>query len=605
MKPVNKIQFAAKNILAVFITILIIVSKSQLYASTDSIVKAGIYQNPPKIFINDNKQPSGFFVEILNEIAALEGWTVSYSAHSWDRCLEMLENGELDILPDVAFSPGRSEVYDFNNIPVMESWSQVYVPEKTKINDYSDLAGFRIAVLDGSVQQEKFRQLMKGLGYEYIEMETSSMQDAFSEVNIGVADAAIVNHLFGQMHHEKFKLIHTPIVFDTAMLHFAVPKTKKDWMLEKIDNYLFMWKNEPESFYYSTLKKYDSFISAPKETHPQWQFFFILAVPGIIYFWLFLNLIKQKRIILQRRRQLISEEIKLKSYNESAPYGMFVVNEKAEFTDINPASCILTGYSKQELLGKKIIDLIPVKAHNQAMNHLHEVINEGKATTTIPYLTKDGEEKNWKVDAVKISGNQLIGFVADVTGELKIRSRHALLSHIFDQSVNEIYLFDPKTYRFVEVNKAVLKNTGYSAEELKKMTPLDLKLNLDDKDFYKLIQPLTKSKKQYIIFETQHFRKDKSFYEAEIHLQLIESDFQKLFLAIALDNTSRKKAEKELIEMKKSLEIQVKEKTNLLNDRIAELESFREATIERELRMEQLRREIELLKRKKNDNFKN
>ncbi len=48
--------------------------------------------------------------------------------------------------------------------------------------------------------------------------------------------------------------------------------------------------------------------------------------------------------------------------------------------------------------------------------------------------------------------------------------------------------------------------------------------------------------------------------------------------------------------MKEKLETQVNEKTKELSERIEELESFREATIERELRMEELRKEIELLK---------
>lgn len=64
-----------------------------------------------------------------------------------------------------------------------------------------------------------------------------------------------------------------------------------------------------------------------------------------------------------------------------------------------------------------------------------------------------------------------------------------------------------------------------------------------------------------------------------------------------LDITARHKAEEMLTQMKKKLEDEVSEKTSELNKRISELESFRDATIDRELRMEELRREIDTLKK--------
>jgi PAS domain S-box-containing protein len=62
------------------------------------------------------------------------------------------------------------------------------------------------------------------------------------------------------------------------------------------------------------------------------------------------------------------------------------------------------------------------------------------------------------------------------------------------------------------------------------------------------------------------------------------------------DITERKAAEEELMSLKNNLEQKVQEKTGELNERIAELERFHEATINRELRMKELRDEIARLK---------
>ena len=62
------------------------------------------------------------------------------------------------------------------------------------------------------------------------------------------------------------------------------------------------------------------------------------------------------------------------------------------------------------------------------------------------------------------------------------------------------------------------------------------------------------------------------------------------------DVTERKQLELELIRLKDGLEEKVKEKTQELKERIAELERFHEATIDREFRMKELRDEIKRLK---------
>lgn len=68
-----------------------------------------------------------------------------------------------------------------------------------------------------------------------------------------------------------------------------------------------------------------------------------------------------------------------------------------------------------------------------------------------------------------------------------------------------------------------------------------------------------------------------------------------------LDITDHKLIENEISKLKQNLEEQVNEKTNQLQERIDELERYRDATVEREFRMKELRDEIERLKWEKND----
>ncbi|PKO63343.1 MAG: hypothetical protein CVU23_11235, partial [Betaproteobacteria bacterium HGW-Betaproteobacteria-17] len=90
------------------------------------IVTVGLYENAPKVYTGKNGRPAGFFVELLDAIARDEGWTLSYIPCKWADCLQRLEQGQLDLMPDVAFSRERAQRYDFHRVSVASSWSQVY-----------------------------------------------------------------------------------------------------------------------------------------------------------------------------------------------------------------------------------------------------------------------------------------------------------------------------------------------------------------------------------------------------------------------------------------------------------------------------------------------
>ncbi|NCP02596.1 MAG: transporter substrate-binding domain-containing protein, partial [Deltaproteobacteria bacterium] len=47
-------------------------------------------------------RPAGIFVDLLEEIAARQGWQINYVDGSWAQGLDRLRRGELDLMPDVA-----------------------------------------------------------------------------------------------------------------------------------------------------------------------------------------------------------------------------------------------------------------------------------------------------------------------------------------------------------------------------------------------------------------------------------------------------------------------------------------------------------------------
>ncbi|MBN2252090.1 MAG: PAS domain S-box protein [Kosmotogaceae bacterium] len=162
----------------------------------------------------------------------------------------------------------------------------------------------------------------------------------------------------------------------------------------------------------------------------------------------------------------------------------------------------------------------------------------------------DGKERILYVQKFPIASEEdkpMVGAIAmDVTEWKLAEMALTRLGRVIDLSVNELYIFDPETLKFLQANKGAMKNSGYTLEELRTMTPLDLKLGIEREYFEGILNSLKKTPKSYETFESVHVRKDGTSYPVEVRLQLHEDEFEYVFVAIVLDITERKKAEESI-----------------------------------------------------------
>ncbi len=128
------------------------------------------------------------------------------------------------------------------------------------------------------------------------------------------------------------------------------------------------------------------------------------------------------------------------------------------------------------------------------------------------------------------------------------------LAHILENSLNEIYVFDAHNLHFLYLNKGALKNMGFSLDEIRKYTPVDIKPKYTHDQFHKLISPLLSGEMEVLIFETIHQRKDRSTYDVEVHLQRTEYEDKEALVAIITDITELNGNRILLEEMNKKLQ---------------------------------------------------
>lgn len=219
-------------------------------------VTVGVYENAPKVFTDASGAPDGIFIDIIQAIAEQQGWDLRYVPGTWGQGLDRLERGEIDLMPDVAYTADRATRYAFHKVPVLSSWYQVYAPRGSRIQSILDLNEKRILVLERSVQEASFARISKGFGLNCTLVSVPDYATMFEVVARKEADAAITNRFYGMMHAKKFGLEDTAIIFEPSDLFFAASKKAAPQLLARIDQDLSSLKKDPQSIYYASLKQW-------------------------------------------------------------------------------------------------------------------------------------------------------------------------------------------------------------------------------------------------------------------------------------------------------------------------------------------------------------
>ncbi len=160
------------------------------------------------------------------------------------------------------------------------------------------------------------------------------------------------------------------------------------------------------------------------------------------------------------------------------------------------------------------------------------------------------ETRDWRDASGAVIGR--IAAAADFTDLQQLQSAyreaHAQadeMGAVLEEARQEVYIFEADSLRFARVNRGARENLGYSAEEMARMTPLDLKPDMTAAQFAAIIAPLLDGTSDIVRIETEHRRKDGSRYPCEIALSLRGAAAARRFVAIVDDITERRAREAE------------------------------------------------------------
>jgi PAS domain S-box-containing protein len=150
---------------------------------------------------------------------------------------------------------------------------------------------------------------------------------------------------------------------------------------------------------------------------------------------------------------------------------------------------------------------------------------------------------------------------------------------LFDQANEGLILMSPDG-QFSKINQAFAQMHGYTLDELSKMNIQDLDI-LKDKALQERAELLRRADAGEVVrFEVDHYRKDGSIFSLSVTVSKINNGNNKLYLSLHQDITERKQV------------------AFAMQKRIEDLEWFNKIAIGRELKMIELKKEVNELLRK-------
>lgn len=251
---------------------------------------------------------------------------------------------------------------------------------------------------------------------------------------------------------------------------------------------------------------------------------------------------------------------------EASPDAQVIVDQQGSVVKVNAQTESLFGYDRRELEGKPVEILLPESFRNVHMLHRADYYQDPVLRPMAAGLELYGRRKDGSVFPVEImlspvrtdQGLLVMSAVRDISERKKaeeaLRQSETRFRHIFNEAAIGVSIMDLKG-RWLDSNPAVHKMLGYTADELRQMTFVDVSIPEQAKEDLRLLEELLAGKRESYKLDKLYRCKDGSLAWGYLTVSLVRDSEGKPDFVIALveDVTERKQMQADLEEMSHSL----------------------------------------------------
>ena len=188
---------------------------------------------------------SGFYYDYLQATMQYNSWDLEFVTNcDWDSCLEMLKNGQIDILCGVQKNPEREKVYDFSEASSKVFYSSIFVGKNNieiPYEDFQSLDGLTVGLIENSARTPNFFKFCKEHNISMKPIYFLTETELFESLKNGTIDTAMST---SNSNTNDFRIVCN---FDPEPQYIAVKKGNTN-LLDELNQALIKLKAENPSF---------------------------------------------------------------------------------------------------------------------------------------------------------------------------------------------------------------------------------------------------------------------------------------------------------------------------------------------------------------------
>ncbi len=242
---------------------------------------------------------------------------------------------------------------------------------------------------------------------------------------------------------------------------------------------------------------------------------------------------------------LINSEEKFTKLFHTSPEAIILARLSDErITEVNKSASILTGYSREELIGQPLINQKFWQDESLIIVYLGLLKQDNRVTDfELKIKMQSGEVKICLISGEIVQLNDgIYSFTIfnDITESLKTREKLMLTQFGIDHTQIGIFQLD-EDGKIYYANEFACNSLGYTNDEITKfkLTDIDASINIDE---WKNFRERSRSNGSGIL-ETLHKRKDGTIFPVEISVNYFQFKGEFVSFSFVKDITERKKAE--------------------------------------------------------------
>lgn len=275
--------------------------------------------------------------------------------------------------------------------------------------------------------------------------------------------------------------------------------------------------------------------------------FYLLRPVAIVLILLLLSVARVNASTEADAAYELEPQMVLESILKSAPTGIGMVKNRV-LVKVNDYILDLTGYSREELLGKSARMLYPTDEESEFVGRekYRQIAERGTGTVETRWLRKDGTIRNVILSSTPLDPKDLsVGVTFTVLDITKRKQAEERFTKAFEASPIALCITDLQTGRFIAANNSFVEVLGFSREEMKGKTTVELNIWLTPQDRENTIPKLVSGQKRSELVQLR--AKNGEIRHVRVFAELINWAGESGMLTSMIDETGQIKTQEALM----------------------------------------------------------